>query len=96
MTLELKQYYDPQFDNSTKPYTLFGVRKITDQTEYGQGYFAITIFERKVFITECFEYVKNSDTGEYFVKNGKWVKQDDGKGGSFNSGLGCCTTCTFR
>lgn len=73
MTLELKQYYNEFFNNSTKPYSLGGVKEITSNTEYGDGHFAITIFDRKVFLTDAFEYVKDLDSGKYFVKDGKWI-----------------------
>lgn len=73
MTLELKQYYNKFFNNSTKPYSLGGVKEITNNTEYGDGYFAITIFDRQVFLTDAFEYVKDSSSGKYFVKDGKWI-----------------------
>ena len=71
MTLELKQYYNKFFNNSTKPYSLGGVKEITNNTEYGDGYFAI--FDRQVFLTDAFEYVKDSSSGKYFVKDGKWI-----------------------
>ena len=61
------------FNNSTKPYSLGGVKEITNNTEYGDGYFAITIFDRQVFLTDAFEYVKDSSSGKYFVKDGKWI-----------------------
>lgn len=73
MTLELKQYYSDFFNNSTKPYLLDGVKEITSNTEYGDGHFAITIFDRQVFLTDAFEYVKDLDSGKYFVKDGKWI-----------------------
>ena len=72
MTLELLMKQDDRFGEKA-PYRLGGVKEITEQTEYGEGHFAITIFDRRVFFTEVFEYVKNDDTGEYFVKDGKWV-----------------------
>ena len=72
MTLELLQ--KPFWLNKNPvPYMLGGVEKVTDKTEYGEGHFAITIFDRRVFITEGFEYVRNADTGESFVENGEWV-----------------------
>ena len=37
MTLEIKRL------NATAPYSLRGVQKITDKTEYGDGRFAITL-----------------------------------------------------
>lgn len=73
MTLELKQYKSDFFNNSTEPYRLGGVKSITDNTVYGSGHFAVTIFDTKVFITSAFEYVKDADSKKYFVKNGKWV-----------------------
>lgn len=69
MTLELKQHKY----NSTKPYRLYGVKSITSNTIYGKGHFAITIFDTKVFFADCFEYVKDADSGKLFVENGKWV-----------------------
>ena len=74
MTLELKQYKSDFFNNSTQPYLLGGVEEITDKTEYAIGHFAITISDRRVFITSCYEYVKDAESGKYYVKNGKWVK----------------------
>ena len=68
MTLELKQYKSDFFNNSTQPYSLGGVKEITEKTEYGTGHFAITIFDRRVFITACYEYVKDAESGKYFVK----------------------------
>ena len=72
MTLELKQYKSPFFSNSTEPYRLGGVKSITNNTFYGEGHFAITIFGTKVFVTSAFEYVKDVDSGKMFVRNGKW------------------------
>ena len=74
MTLELKQYNSEVFNN--RPYLIVGVKEITDKTEYGIGHFAITIFDRRVFITDCYEYVKDVESGKYFVKKGKWVADD--------------------
>ena len=78
MTLELKQYKSDFFNNSTQPYLLGGVKEITDKTEYGIGHFAIhfAIINRRVFITDCYEYVKDAESGKYYVKNGKWVSDD--------------------
>lgn len=73
MTLELKQYKSDFFNNYTEPYTLSGVKSITNETIYGEGHFAITIFDTRVFITDAFEYVKEIDSGKIYVKNGKWV-----------------------
>ena len=76
MTLELKRCKPGEynfFGVSTEPYTLGGVKEITSHTEYGTGRFAITIFDRRVLITKCFDYVKDPDSGKYFVKNGEWV-----------------------
>lgn len=75
MTLEIKRLH------ATVPYLLGGVQKITDKTEYGDGYFAITIFDitifdRRIFVTSCFEYVKDVEKGKYYVKMGKWVGDD--------------------
>lgn len=75
ITLELKQNKNNYFRNSTEPYLLCGVEEITDKTEYGLGYFAITIFDKRLFLTEAFEYVKNHETGEFYVKDGKWAKE---------------------
>lgn len=69
MTLELKQYNY----NHAKPYRLGGVKDITDKTNYGDGYVSITIFDTRTFIIDSFEYVKDIDSGEYYVKNGEWV-----------------------
>lgn len=71
MTLEIKQL------NATAPYSLRGVQKITDKTEYGDGHFAITIFDRRIFVTSCFEYVKDVEKEKYYVKMGKWVGEED-------------------
>lgn len=75
MTLELLRYPDEFFESTRnpKPYTLGGVEKITCNTEYCVGHFAITIFDTRVFVTELFQYVKNAETGEYYVKDGVWV-----------------------
>lgn len=75
MTLELLRYPDEFFESTRnpKPYTLGGVEKITCNTEYGVGHFAITIFDTSVFVTKLFQYVKNAETGEYYVKDGVWV-----------------------
>ena len=77
MTLELKQYKSDFSNNSTKSYHLWGVKLITNNTIHGEGYFAITIFDTRAFVTDCFEYVKDSDSGKFFVKNGKWVDDND-------------------
>ena len=70
MTLEIKQF------NVTAPCSLRGVQKITDKTEYGDGRFAITIFDRRIFVTSCFEYVKDVEKEKYYVKMGKWVGEE--------------------
>lgn len=75
MTLELKQYPNWAIAEPA-PYLLGGVKEITCDTEHGEGYHAITIFDRRVFATECFEFVRNRDTGEYYVKNGKWAYEE--------------------
>lgn len=79
MILELLRYKDDFFkaNRNPKPYKLGGVEKITCNTEYGIGHFAITIFDTRIFVTELFQYVKNAETGEYYVKNGAWVRQKD-------------------
>lgn len=76
-TLELLRYPDDFFEvnRNPKPYTLGGVKKITYDTEYGAGHFAITIYDTRVFATEFFQYVKNAETGEYYVKDGAWVAE---------------------
>ena len=74
MILELKQYKSDFFDN--RPYLLGGVEEITDKTEYGIGHFAITISDRRVLMTDRYEYVKDAESGKYFVKKGKWVADD--------------------
>ena len=86
MTLELKQYKDKFFNNSTESYVLGGVKKITDKTVYGEGHFSITIFDERFFITSCFEYVKDRDSGKMFVENGKWVAENTDK----------CPTSNFK
>lgn len=75
MTLELKPYSYWAIANP-KPYRLFGVQRITKRTEYGIGHFSITIFDTRMFCTDMFEYVRDVDTDEYFVKDGKWIKTD--------------------
>ena len=46
---------------------------------------------------ERVESLKNSlELVEKELNEWQALLEDDGKGGSFNSGLGCCTTCTFR
>lgn len=71
MTLEIKQLH------ATAPYLLGGVQKITDKTEYGDGHFAITIFDRRIFVASCFEYVKDAEKEKYYVKTGKWVGEEN-------------------
>ena len=70
MTLELKQY-------KSKPYCLNGIKTIANDTAYGAGVFAVTISDTRAFITAAFEYVKDADSKKYFVKNGKWVGDND-------------------
>ena len=70
ITLELKRYNECE-------YSLGGVVKITDDTEYGEGHFATFIFDRRVWCNEYFEYVRCRETGEYFVKDGKWVAKSE-------------------
>ncbi len=77
MTLEIKQYRSYFFHNSTEPYRLSGVIDITDKTEYGEGHFAITISDRRVFYPEYFEYVKDADSGKYYIKDGIWVADNE-------------------
>lgn len=78
MTLKLK-YAPSEFGAKTiiKPFFLYGVKEITNETEYGKGHFAITIFDRRVFITSGFSYVKNEETGKLYVRNGKWVADEE-------------------
>lgn len=66
ITLELKQ-------REKAEYSMGNVVKITNDTEYGDGHFAIVIFDRRVFYTDAFEFVRCRETGEYFVKDGVWV-----------------------
>ena len=66
ITLELKQ-------KEKDEYSLGGVVKITNDTEYGEGHFAVVIFDRQIFFTDAFEFVRCGETGEYFVKDGVWV-----------------------
>ena len=73
MILELKRYEDDFFNNSTEPYRLGGVEDVTDKTEYGGGYFAITIFDRRVFFVKDLKYVRCVETGKCYVDSGKWV-----------------------
>lgn len=73
MTLEMKQYKHPFFNNSTEPYRLGGVKDITNETIYGEGHFAITICDTRVFATDFFEYIKDTDSEKLYVENGKWV-----------------------
>lgn len=74
MTLVLKQYKSDFFPNSAEPYHLGGVKSIKCGTDYGEDTFAITIFDTRVFIADVFDYVKDTDTEEYFVKDGKCVR----------------------
>lgn len=69
MTLELKRYKDDFFDNSTEPYRLWGVKDVINKA----GYFVISIFDRRLFSTRDFEYVRCVETGKYYINNGKWV-----------------------
>lgn len=73
MTLEMKQCKNEFLKNSTDPYRLGGVKDITNETIYGEGFFAITIFDTRIFVTDLFEYVKDADSGKMYVENGKWV-----------------------
>lgn len=73
MTLELKQFPSNFFHNSTEPYRLGGVKSITNDTIYGEGHFAITIFDTRYFATDRFEYVKDADSGKMYVRCGQWV-----------------------
>ena len=75
MTLILKRYKNEIFNNSTDPYRLGGVKNITSETEYGEGHFAITIFDTRIFATDFFEYVKDDESGKVYVENGEWVAQ---------------------
>lgn len=74
MTLELKQYKSDFFPNSTEPYHLGGVESVRIGTEYGEDTLGVTVFDRRVFAANVFEYIKDADTGEYFVKDGKCVR----------------------
>jgi hypothetical protein len=76
MILELKMDKD-YYDGYSEAYRIGGVKGITNKTKYGCGHFAITIFDTSVFITELFEYVKDADSGKYYVKDGKWVGDND-------------------
>lgn len=73
VTLELLRKKDHWFVGIPVPYRLGGVQEITGKTKYGENHFSITIFDTRVFFTDAFTYIKNADTGEYFVKDGKWV-----------------------
>ncbi len=73
MTLEVKQYPNGINRGYQEPYLLGGVKEITNQTEYGEGHHAVTILDRRVFATEYFEFVRDKDTGKYYVKDGQWV-----------------------
>lgn len=77
MTLLMKQYKNEFFNNSTEPYRINGVKDITNKTIYGDLHFAITILDTKVFATYFFEYVKDADSGNVYVENGKWVMQNE-------------------
>ncbi len=72
MTLELLQYPNWVHLKQT-PYRLGGVEKITCDTELGYGHFSTKIFDTRTFCTDMFEYVRNVDTGKFYVKDGKWV-----------------------
>ena len=75
MTLELKQYKDRFFNNSTNPYLLGGVKEIGLMQKH-EEYFFITIFDTRIYVTEKFEYVKDRDTDTYYVRDGKWVNNN--------------------
>ena len=77
MTLELKRCKSDFFNISTKPYRLGGVQSITNDTVYGEGYFCIATFDTRVFFTDLFEYVKDADSEKFFIKNGKWIYDND-------------------
>ena len=73
MTLELKQ----RMGDSTTPCYLHNVVAITDNTEFGDRYFSITDFERRILELDTFEYIKDCKTGKLYVENGKWVAKSD-------------------
>lgn len=73
MTLELKRYKDDFLTIQQNQYRLGGVEDVTDKTGYGEGHFAISIFDRRIFLVKDFEYVRCVETGKYYINNGKWV-----------------------
>lgn len=82
MTLEIKKYCNPELYNSDTPYDLQRVLCIfyAQGSHYkydpGSGCVSITTTCAELFPVREFEYVKNKDTGEYYVKDGKWVRKD--------------------
>ena len=69
MTLEMLRYQE-DWMSPQKPYNLYSVEDIVP---YKVGYFTITIFDRRLFRLQDFRYVKDKETGKYYVKNGMWV-----------------------
>lgn len=76
MTLELKKY-------GFRSYLLRGVESIIINMDYDAGHFAIVKPDTRenidaiLLVIDDFEYIKDIDSGKYFVKNGKWVDDDD-------------------
>ncbi len=74
MTLELKRYKDEFFNNSDKPYQLYGIQSVSN---CGYGRFSITISDTRIFPIHCFEYVKIVDNGMTIIKDGEWCYDND-------------------
>lgn len=75
MIIELYQIAEMRkWSGFTVPYKLFGVKNIAKADDVT---FSIKIHDTKTFFIDCFEYVKDIESGKVFVEHGKWV--DDGK-----------------
>ena len=78
ITLELKRYEKELFKSYTKPFCIYDVIDISDNTDLGDEYFSITTSEKQQRLNlRTFEYVKDSNTGELYVKDGKWVAKSN-------------------
>lgn len=75
MTLELKMFPDEYGLSSVAPYALSKVRKISSSSK--ARLVDITIDDTRSFLISRFDYIKDIDTGEYFVRNGEWIKDLD-------------------
>ncbi len=51
------------------PIILNGVKNVT----FRDGYCQVEIIDKRTFPISHFNLIKNTETGEVFVENGKWV-----------------------